>query len=894
MVILLMSLLSTRIVADGQSSRQFIQSGESSSSSPSSSIFSKIVKGVLFRREKAQTQPQKQQRKKGRGDNKEVLPCTYEQLEQRFSMSKETTTSSCWNLNDEMLHVPVDAIINRHNMKQLGAGINGVVHRVHIAISNTDICSAVVKTDPCKSSMDGRQELFYQSCIAPNTLRMNNSTSMGSDYLAALVWTAARKVNRDLPGLIPTWGVVDTVNTTSNTVAGMIDPAVSVGVILPLMDLKAFDTIFLASQDDKQDEEELLKRSSPIQVANLILPIAEAYEFVANMGLSTQYVHERDIGILATSKKSSLPSNHAHIFINTNLSFRNNATCAIPGQACNFCDDPVFARFHIQEAFSGEMVRRKDCRRFMKMMLHFGDFNRQHKDPLYRDMDYKLFSGENYSMSDIVEIIQARISNEEFCLVPTKEDVGNTQATTKGQKPGSKSDVKKTTRNNETSARSGHNETMALAVEDIGDVVPCTYDLLSTMFLQTKKRHTSSGVNESQCWSLKNEILHIPRQAVINRNGMKMLGKGTRGVVYEGFIRGPSGNVCSVAIKTDKCKLGEKKKKKLNRSCIEDGTKLMAGYQSYISSEYMGALLFVAARKAGVDLPGFLPTWGIISNIFVDADSIEGVLMPIVKFETVEDIWENSENAAQKTPLEVANLMLSVTKALSFVADLGLSFQDVHQKNIGILDDGSMEMAFIYDNTYLSFLKGETCMLPQTLKEACNFCVEETFTLSHRPETFSGKMIKRKDCGTALAITWRWLNFYGNGEEELAKSIDFMLHATTECTFDEVVNLLQEYIAQKEAEAGKNSENIQPSLTSSRWSSLPANVQNAWTLLGYDEELWDDGEEPLDKSWDELSSEQKQAARFLGFDKLSWDSDSDKELDASIFFSQPPTHTLTQ
>ena len=893
--------------------------------------------------------------KKNKKNNSNNLPplCTYEQLRRHFfvapksSSQQEEENSDCWNLQDEILHVPLDAIVNRNddnnNRKLLGAGINGVVHEAHIRLGNSDdvLCRAAVKTDPCQTKPQAKVDIeFYASCLQSDTEPMhfhsNSSTtsSLGSDYLATLVFTAAQLQNVDLPALIPTWGVVDTIDDNHsnhiNNNKRRLDPSVSIGVILPLLELEAFDSIFQDPQQEGQEQEETTttvsqSSSSPLQVAKLILPVAEVYEFIANLGLSSQYVHERDIGLTTTTRGEMMMDGpkEARVFINTNLSFRQNATCSPSSSAaCNFCKGDndnsafLFQSRHIQPDFSGDMVRRKDARRFLKMMLHFGDFNQQHRDPLYRDMDYLLFSGQDYTMSDVVSILRNRImmmssqeeEQEQSCAANTtsmdaasssdsnnNSKRANANANTSSKKasvPATPKGHASPTSNEVSVEEEKKQSTGNLTLEDIdgGTVEPCTYELLRSMFPTTTTTTPHDKQADASCWSLKDEILHIPKHSIINRNRMRMLGKGTRGVVYEGFVQGSTteATVCSVAIKTDKCKLGERKKKILNKSCIEDGTKLMAGYQSYISSEYMGALLFVAANKAGLDLPGFLPTWGIISDgPVVDADSIQGILMPIIKFESVEDIWEESENAVPRTPLEVAKLMLPVATALSFVSDLGLSFQDVHQKNIGILD-GSSDIAFIYDNTYLSILKGETCSLPESIKSACNFCMEDTFILEHRPETFSGRMIKRKDCGTTLAITWRWLNFYGHGEEELATRIDYFLHANNECTFQDVIGLLQKYITSKTGDDNGDNKDDGDSHQSStaRWSSLPPDIQNAWSILGFDEELWDDNEEPIDKSWDELTGKERKAAQYLGFDQISWDSDSDKELDVSIFFSE--------
>ena len=59
------------------------------------------------------------------------------------------------------------------------------------------------------------------------------------------------------------------------------------------------------------------------------------------------------------------------------------------------------------------------------------------------------------------------------------------------------------------------------------------------------------------------------------------------------------------------------------------------------------------------------------------------------------------------------------------------------------------------------------------------------------------------------------------------------------------------------------------------WEELPEEVQKAATILGYDEDKWDNDEETEfdDYDWDELTDEQKAAAAVFGYDKEKWDTD---------------------
>ena len=57
------------------------------------------------------------------------------------------------------------------------------------------------------------------------------------------------------------------------------------------------------------------------------------------------------------------------------------------------------------------------------------------------------------------------------------------------------------------------------------------------------------------------------------------------------------------------------------------------------------------------------------------------------------------------------------------------------------------------------------------------------------------------------------------------------------------------------------------------WTDLSDSEKAAWTVLGWGQESWGDGEEPesAEKSWEELSDEQRQALRVLGYDQETWD-----------------------
>ena len=57
------------------------------------------------------------------------------------------------------------------------------------------------------------------------------------------------------------------------------------------------------------------------------------------------------------------------------------------------------------------------------------------------------------------------------------------------------------------------------------------------------------------------------------------------------------------------------------------------------------------------------------------------------------------------------------------------------------------------------------------------------------------------------------------------------------------------------------------------WRELKDEQRRAATLLGFTEELWDDGAEAsaCELSWDQMTDEQEEAATLLGWDKESRD-----------------------
>eukprot|EP00978_Attheya_sp_CCMP212_P039266 scaffold202776_cov30-Attheya_sp.AAC.1 len=72
-------------------------------------------------------------------------PCSYELLHKAFrhrsdqtkkqsDEDKVTTEQDCWRPEEEVLQIPVDAILNRHDMDGIGAGSKGGVYQAIIQL----------------------------------------------------------------------------------------------------------------------------------------------------------------------------------------------------------------------------------------------------------------------------------------------------------------------------------------------------------------------------------------------------------------------------------------------------------------------------------------------------------------------------------------------------------------------------------------------------------------------------------------------------------------------------------------------------------------------------------------------------------------------------------------
>eukprot|EP00978_Attheya_sp_CCMP212_P033277 scaffold133623_cov55-Attheya_sp.AAC.2 len=271
----------------------------------------------------------------------------------------------------------------------------------------------------------------------------------------------------------------------------------------------------------------------------------------------------------------------------------------------------------------------------------------------------------------------------------------------------------------------------------------CSYELLYNAFRPNKMKKTSDNKKKRDCWSPQDEILQIPVDSILNRNTMSksQLGSGSKGGVYTAILKlDGAGNVCTAALKTQECKKSGGKKGWT--SCVHHESAYYVDNHASIAREFMGGFLYIATRKAGIELPSLIPTWGVvvtdhepysrIPQTNITYPIIVGVVMPIRKLTTVLDIVEyEMSHLIPNTWMGVVRMMLPAAEALLFMEHLGMSFQDPMSKNIGIPKDESRSQgALVYDNTHLSLLDHTTCSIKlhgnnDKLSEACNFCNKE-------------------------------------------------------------------------------------------------------------------------------------------------------------------------
>eukprot|EP00550_Attheya_septentrionalis_P007400 CAMPEP_0198295638 /NCGR_PEP_ID=MMETSP1449-20131203/28823_1 /TAXON_ID=420275 /ORGANISM="Attheya septentrionalis, Strain CCMP2084" /LENGTH=425 /DNA_ID=CAMNT_0043996009 /DNA_START=233 /DNA_END=1510 /DNA_ORIENTATION=- len=309
---------------------------------------------------------------------------------------------------------------------------------------------------------------------------------------------------------------------------------------------------------------------------------------------------------------------------------------------------------------------------------------------------------------------------------------------------------------------------------------PCSYELLYKAFRHhsdmNEKMDKYEATEQQQqqprdCWRPEDEVLQIPVDAIANRHDLDAIGGGSKGGIFTAIIKldatiGNTDTVCTAALKTEECR--PMKRETLEEdaddwiSCVDPRAR--SSDYGDMRKEFMGAFVFVAARKSGTDLPGIIPTWAIVVDdkypstmvgTNISYPFVVGAIMPLMKFKTFEAI----ENASlthlvpNNDTVGFAKVMLPVAEALLFMKKLGMSYQDIRSKNLGIttVSQQDLNRAVVYDNTYLSFLEGATCGTTNNhynhnMSEACNFCNKESLTLQHRYKSKTRDSIFGSDC----------------------------------------------------------------------------------------------------------------------------------------------------
>ena len=332
------------------------------------------------------------------------------------------------------------------------------------------------------------------------------------------------------------------------------------------------------------------------------------------------------------------------------------------------------------------------------------------------------------------------------------------------------------------------------AAMDVDQVPDCTFEDL----LQFKKQsmgtpQKSLTKTTEHSWSLQEEIIRVPADAILNREHLPTLGTckgmaaGELGSVHKAVIKLPTQQkqqraFCKAALKTDKCypflplesppeEVCDNSGKncvcvgKMAHSCLHP--KAGWNFVTNMRGEYLGALPWYAQIQAGDNSyhqKGLLPTYAIVEAkdrplrqwvpgfIFrwilpywvpphPDRSTV-GVLMPLLKFQVLESLFrkkieKDPEKLKQFTGLKIAKLMVSATEGLVYMHRMGLVYQDILPKNIGIVwpkDNTTEPYSLLFDNSYMGTQKDFVCPTTNNgvKEDICNYRHEDAFPLANR------------------------------------------------------------------------------------------------------------------------------------------------------------------
>ena len=315
----------------------------------------------------------------------------------------------------------------------------------------------------------------------------------------------------------------------------------------------------------------------------------------------------------------------------------------------------------------------------------------------------------------------------------------------------------------------------------------CTFDQLYSIF---SSRDPRPSHDESRCWSLQEEILRVPTKAIANFDSPEHIGNGNMGSVSKVVValHGNSQTItpnepsyCVAAMKTDFRSSDFCTKeifphptrwfhKQMLLSCID----AYVFRKSYLGAEYTASMAFYAQRRAGIEIPGLLPTWAVVQDGLDEEDSkaalwqqlthrfllgrphtdvnVRGVLMPLRSFDVLADInqerkeleLETSSRYQDLSDTQLSSALLTAAQGLEFLNSLGLASQDMLSKNVGILSNhGSIDdhrVGVLYDNSFIGWQQPDSsnCPLPNN---ACNVCPEKVFPSVKRSSAFQDDFI---------------------------------------------------------------------------------------------------------------------------------------------------------
>ena len=263
-------------------------------------------------------------------------------------------------------------------------------------------------------------------------------------------------------------------------------------------------------------------------------------------------------------------------------------------------------------------------------------------------------------------------------------------------------------------------------------------------------RTTTVG-DDASCWQVKEEIVQVPVESIVNRNHMRPLGAGYKGTVRQALIQlkhvddnnnfpnePSSPDLCWAALKSDHCHILFWSNLFFDRtgiSCVQDGAFLWND-ASYLGGEYNGAMLSAAARRKFGDnhhqALGLLPTFGIVVRdrplwTRYSRDNLQGMPHPNrLVVGSIMPLHRSLVKLRAYGQLEPQHFLPSA-RLLQFAAQMNMAFQDMIDNNIGV--DKATGETFLYDYTYLALQNQEPGSTCTAGVPACTYCPDAALTV---------------------------------------------------------------------------------------------------------------------------------------------------------------------